>query len=607
MKHHVLLLLLMVFLASTSCTRPHSITSRLAADPKLSAIDSLLWSQPDSAFAQLQAFAESHEVDSLNVFNGHYFHLLLSELLYKNDYAQTNRDELLHAVDYYDSLVAEGGSHADADMVFLDARGHYIYGVGYYEMDSVVPACREYLRAVELMEERFSEKELTGTNAQFLAFAYTRLTVLFSDLYLHEQAIYYGKQALFHYNRHNAKPWQNAWILEEIGMHYEIMGEYDNALSLYQQAIEKLDDTTMLIYRDIAAHLSYLNYNIDGNRVASMRELMYLKDQSESEKEFYSRCMYIGSILFHEKEYDSAYVYLKIVFENSNNKGLKKQAAECLLETCEFRGQDTLISEYTSFLAPFAVDEENSSVIKSQLIDLYQKSRELRQNIKINKHILWTALLATLLLVIILSGILMLAVLMKKKRQIKKQVEDEQYAHEMKQAAMAGRLKKSNVLYKETQQKVKKLEENAGREEDDPSRVIPQERFQALMQTIIIHEVLDNITRLNEDKKMQLKSTVEIREYKSFALSEKQKTMLLKSVETFFPQLFSSLRTCYPSIKRYDLLRCSLSLLQLSNMEINVLLQEPYHTGRRHELNLEKKFGCQRGLPDYLLERIGVI
>ena len=605
MKRYATLILIMAALLSASCTRPN--VPHLTADPTLAAIDSLLWTQPDSAFVQLQSFAGSHEVDSLNNFNGHYFHLLLSELLYKNDYAQINRDELLRAVNYFDSLVAVGGTHVDKDIVFLDARAHYIDGLGYYEKDSVVPACQHYLTAVELMEERFSEKELVGKKAQFMAFAYTRLTVLFSDLYLHEQAIYYGKQALFHYNRHNAKPWQKAWILEEMGMHYEIMGEHDKALSYYQQAIEILDDTTMLIYRDIAAHLSYLNYYIDGNRAASMRELIYLKDRSESEKEFYSRCMYIGSILFHEKEYDSAYVYLKKVFENSNSKGLKKQAAECLLETCEFRGQDTLISEYTSFLAPFAVDEENSSVIKSQLTDLYQKSRELRQNIKIKKHILWTALLATLLLVFILSGIPMFAVLMKKKRQIKKQVEDEQYAHEMKQAALAGRLKKSNVLYRETQQKVKKLEEDAGREEDYPSRVIQRERFQAFMQTLIIHEVLDNITRLNEDKKMQLKSTVEIREYKSFALSEKQKTMLLKTVETFFPQLFSSLRTCYPSIKRYDLLRCSLSLLQLSNMEINVLLQEPYHTGRRHELNLEKRFGCQRGLSDYLLERIGVI
>ena len=36
----------------------------------------------------LLEFAASPEVDSLNEFNGHYFQLLVSKLLYKNDYAR---------------------------------------------------------------------------------------------------------------------------------------------------------------------------------------------------------------------------------------------------------------------------------------------------------------------------------------------------------------------------------------------------------------------------------------------------------------------------------------------------------------------------------------
>ena len=122
----------------------------------------MLWIQSDSAFVQLQAFAEGHEVDSLDTFNRHYFHLLLSELLYKNDHTQTNRNELLQAVDYFDSIVAASGTRVDPDLVFLDARAHYIDGVGYYEMDSAVPACEQYLKAVEMMENRFREVELMG-------------------------------------------------------------------------------------------------------------------------------------------------------------------------------------------------------------------------------------------------------------------------------------------------------------------------------------------------------------------------------------------------------------------------------------------------------------
>ena len=75
------------------------------------------------------------------------------------------------------------------NLAFLDARAYYINGVGYYENDSVVEACKEYLKALKVMEERFEEKELVGKKAQFMAMSYTRLTTLFSDLYFHEQAI----------------------------------------------------------------------------------------------------------------------------------------------------------------------------------------------------------------------------------------------------------------------------------------------------------------------------------------------------------------------------------------------------------------------------------
>ena len=70
-----------------------------------------MWNRPDSAFALLQ---EHFEPDSP------YAQLLLSELLYKNDLAQTNRSELLRIVDRFDSTP------------FLSARAHYINGVGYY-------------------------------------------------------------------------------------------------------------------------------------------------------------------------------------------------------------------------------------------------------------------------------------------------------------------------------------------------------------------------------------------------------------------------------------------------------------------------------------------
>lgn len=47
---------------------------------------------------------------------------------------------------------------------------------GYYELDSIVEACEEYILALEIMEEHFDEKELVGKKVRFMALTYTHLT-----------------------------------------------------------------------------------------------------------------------------------------------------------------------------------------------------------------------------------------------------------------------------------------------------------------------------------------------------------------------------------------------------------------------------------------------
>ena len=157
---------------------------------ELSAIDSLLWRQPDSALAVLQDYLACRdamiaspetpdgdfiETHAMRLYDRHYANLLLAELLYKNDYAQTNRTELLQAVGYFDSLSFTLNDHSSLhrliaggdplsptqndQLFFLSARAHYINGVGYYEHDSVVDACQEYLKALEVMEGHFEEKK----------------------------------------------------------------------------------------------------------------------------------------------------------------------------------------------------------------------------------------------------------------------------------------------------------------------------------------------------------------------------------------------------------------------------------------------------------------
>ena len=386
----------MAMLLAACSSFPSSSGHLASTDPTLVTIDSLLWSQPDSAFARLQDFDANHAIDSLDTFNRHYFHLLLSELLYKNDYPQTNRNELLHAVDYYDSLVAVGGTRVCDDLAFIDARAHYIEGAGYYEMDSVVPACEHYLKALEVMEEHSDEKELVGKKAQFMALAYTRLTELFSDQYLHGQAIYFGENTLHYYGRYDAPSMYVGWGWLHLGLHYDILGNYDEAEYCYDNALEVVSDTNNALFRDIAFHLVFLSYERGGNPQESIARMTDLLDLVNDENELVTRYLTIGEVFYHEKEFDSAKVYLTSVYDKTLSLNQRKQAAEWLSEICKELDEQDESAIYAEFLVPFANQEENLSARKSAIIQHYeqfvQDKQDRSQQQRRDQNTKWTLL-----------------------------------------------------------------------------------------------------------------------------------------------------------------------------------------------------------------------
>ena len=344
---------------------------------ELTAIDSLMWQQPDSAWAMLMSWFGDRDgtawLDTVNETTDiHYASLLLAESLYKQGYAQTNREDLLCAVAFFDSLTIA----QNASLAFLAARAHYINGVGYYESDSVALACEEYIKALETMEANFSESELVGSKARFMALAYTRLTELFSGYYFHEQAIGLGQLALYYYEKHDAEAWHKAWILNEIGTHLVILEEFDSARNCLKKADSLISDSQSVLHRDIATHRAYLEY-VGGKAVndylATLHELLV---QSESEGERMARYLAIGATYYKEKQYDSAKVYLDGVFREANSVGAKKQAAEWMVEICQSQGDDTAIMEYVAFLAPFATQGENQGVLRSRLAGLYDGFRQ---------------------------------------------------------------------------------------------------------------------------------------------------------------------------------------------------------------------------------------
>ena len=378
---------LSLLLALAACTsRITSVELRYDSSPELSAIDSQMWRQPDSAFVLLQEFATSPKADSLDAFGGHYFQLLLSELLYKNDYVQTNRTELLQAVAYFDSLtlindkhhtllrhcglppfkgVLEGrgiqspqSPHRNDNLVFLDARAHYINGVGFYERDSVMEACGEYIKALEMLEGHFEEKELIGEKARLMALTCTHITDLFSNFYLHDQTIYFGKKSLNYYREYDASPRHVAWVMDEIGAQYEMKDLLDSASFYYKAGISILSDTNNLTYRDLVTHIVFCSYKNGEKVFSSLNRLYNMIDCAESEKEQLSRYLTLGEIYYHEKQLDSARAYLSYVYEGTKSVDSKKFAAERLAEICEIEDNLSDANEYARFLVPYATENE---------------------------------------------------------------------------------------------------------------------------------------------------------------------------------------------------------------------------------------------------------
>ena len=595
----------------------------LSTSSALVAVDSLMWLQPDSALALLLPWFDSAAAPA--EYDRHYAHLLLSELLYKNYCEQTNRAELLQAESYFDSisLIINDSPHilwshcgpsfrecgtqspqTKDDLAFLAARAHYMDGVGHYERDSLVPACREYLKALEIMEDRFGEKELAGHKAMFMALTYTRLTFLFSDSYLHEQAIQYGKSSIRYYQRYDASPWHLAWILDEIGSQYEMMGHFDSACFYFNEAAKSLTDTSILMHRDIITHQTQLEYKMKGDAEASVQQMHQVLLSAQDDKEKLSRYMVIGEIYYYEKSFDSALYYLSKVYKETSNIGAKKQAAEWLIEVYKSRGNEEETHIYAGFLTPFANQEENNSAIKAQLTDLsnsfdrYSRER-IRQQEKKN-NLKWTLALILSLLLIIIVIALQYYKSKRKQRHLEVQIQKEQFSHEIQRKSLSVRLKNSNETLKEALKRIESFEE----EQHDNSPGNGKERYESFLQEPICIEILGRFSQLHADNRNVLKTDMEVEDYKSFALSEMHLAQLMKAIDSHFPEIYRGLKLKDPALNRKDWPYIGLYLLQLDKMSICVLLQESYHTCRRYTMKLERAFNCQHGLTAFLLEQI---
>ena len=586
-------------------TRHGTSLQIVTSQKKLQAIDSLMWRQPDSALAVLMDYLSddgkdaARHVSTDQTFDNHYTQLLISELLYKNDYEQTNRNDLQEAVAYFDSLcgctdVARNVS-TDPTIAFLDARAHYINGVGYYERDSVVEACKEYLKALEVMEGRFEEKDLTGKRAKFMTYTYNRLGDMFSDRFMMEPAIVCYKHSYDYSVISPISSYSISIALNRIGRLYDMKGDKDSANYYYSQALAEMPDSTNLNYRDIVSTRALLSYQLTHQAEVPLTRLKQMAVLAEDDEERLTRYLLVGDIYYEEGLYDSALLYLEPVMENKENQFLQIQVANYLRTIYDSLGNREKAEECMRYLALHNEKGAENSAMVSQLSEMFKAHMSQKQEkeagakrklaVKKTLDVVVPIAVALALAIIVMAKLRSKKLLRQQQEEADRKLGESEQQHRMEQAAISGRLKRSIQEVRELKDQIKKMDDLAAK----------LEMAASFNEEPICRLIME---RVHEE---QFKSKIDYIIYKDSALDKQQLLDLRLAVDRHFGQFTIRLKKTYPELTNSDLDYCCLYLLGLTDADIAALMQRTYNTVFERNRKMRKIFGSENPLPITLM------
>ena len=594
---------------------------------ELAAIDTLLWHHPDSALAVMMEFAASPEADSMDVFEGHYCQVLIAELLFKNDYVQSNRKDLLKAVAYFDSLTFTlndiphaSRRHCGLDpqspnqndnIVFLSARAHYMNGVGYYEHDSVVAACGEYLKALEMVETHSPGIETRhGTSLQpnhlprFMALTYLRLGELFENMFM-QNAIYCYKKSLVFTRIEPTSPNGMAKLLRSLGQQYHFFNQHDSAEYYLDEALEHLSDTNNVDYRDIITQKALLDYYMGKGIEPAINDLRRMATKAQDERERQRRFFVLSDIYYDAQKYDSTLVYLMQVYENEDDIMLRWDAARKLRNIYQSQGDTLKAAQYAMFQVENTVSEAESNFQVSQLDELFQQHLQWELE-RAEAERQQAARLRRNRMIVVVSALVVVAVLLawlfyrRKMRQQRdaasqqmeavqeahrlesQRMEAEREAHRLEKASMSGRLKRSNQELRELKDQMRQQVGNGAPKQEAQAVSFNDEPICRLI-----------MERVNEG---QFKAQMDCKLYQDYALGKEQVMALREAADRHFGQFTSRLVKAYPELTRGDLDYCCLYLLGLSDADISALMQRAYNTVSERSRKIKTIFGTEEPL-----------
>ena len=541
MKYMIYILVIFMLSVSASCVRERADDCKLPS--RLVSVDSLMQRDPQAALDTLVGGTLS------GTDLGDYYTLLVSEALFKTYNEQQMRGGLMEAMHAFDSLHA---LYPDSDgYALLSARSHYMNGVGYYENDSLVPACQEYLTAIDIMERHFDEDQLVGYKAKLMALTYGRLGDLFSSQYMMRPAIDCLNNALHYCSIEPTSKYCVPRNLYLLGLQYDKLEQYDSAMYYYDRSLQLLDDTDNIVYKDIFLHKNFIDYRLNGFSEASLEGMRRFADLSKDDNESIIWDIVVGHILYSERRYEEAKPYLEAVMKHSEDDVAKVISAEYLYKINGDFGNRDEEAGFAKYLADNKKFNEADKALVSELNYVYEVNRHRDEK----RASAWQITLV--ISIIIAVGLIIL------------------FAY-----GYNKRMRIANVSTTET----------SNNKEEQENEVVERSFYDEPICKEILGIVKDN----------SFKARVNYKEYKEFALDDKQFLKLRTVTNLHYNDLTNTLKNQFPELTIDDVNYCCLYLLGLKTADISALMHKEYSTTRYRKEKIKNVLKSGSNIPTAL-------